>query len=159
MDKPNTRPTLAVARQKAENYCAYQERCHFEVESKLRDMGLHSEEISDVLLHLVHHNFLNEERFALAFAAGKHRVKNWGRKKIIYHLKAKRINDKLIQKAIQNIPDDDYNHTLQELIRKKDPLLKEKDPFKRSLKITRYLVQKGFEMDLVLSEVKKFYKS
>ncbi|MCC7298962.1 MAG: RecX family transcriptional regulator [Bacteroidia bacterium] len=156
---PKTRPTLAVARQKAEQYCAYQERSHLEVETKLRNMGLLSGEIADVLLHLIEHNFLNEERFAIAFATGKHKVLGWGRKKIIYHLKQKGINNKLIEIAIKNIPEDDYTTTLQELIEKKDRMLKETDAFARAAKVTRYLLQKGFESDQVYAAVKKYFKS
>lgn len=158
MTRPKTRPTLAEARKKAEHYCAYQERCHSEVETKLLNLGLNADESADVLLHLIEHNFLNEERFAIAYAHGKHKVLGWGRKKIIYQLKAKRINNKLIELAVSNIPLDDYNHTLQNLIQKKDDTFKNMDKYQRSAKLTKYLVQKGFELDEILVAVKQFYR-
>jgi regulatory protein len=148
---------IAEARSKAEKYCAYQERCHQEVESKLRGFQLKEPEISDILVHLVHKGFLNEERFALAYAGGKYRVLGWGRKKIIYQLKAKGINEKLIDKALKVIPENDYTHTIQELIQKKDRQLKETDKLQRIAKMSRYLNQKGFEPDLIFSGVKKYY--
>lgn len=154
---PKSKPTLAEARKKAEHYCAYQERSHLEVERKLHSLGLNADEISDVMLHLVNHKFLNEERFALAYAGGKYRLKGWGKKKIIYQLKAKGINEKLIEKAVSQIPDHDYSHTIQELIKKKDAGLKQPDKMKRMAAINRYLAQKGFETDLIISEVKKYY--
>jgi regulatory protein len=129
-----------------------------EVEKKLRDMGLTSDEITDVLMHLISHNFLNEERFAVAFAGGRYRVKGWGRKKIIYHLRSKGINQQLIDKALQQIPNDEYSHTLQKLIQKKDATIKETDPLKRKASMLRYLSQKGFESELIFNEVNKYYK-
>lgn len=155
---PKTRPTLAEARKKAEHYCAYQERCHSEVSTKLKSLGLNNDEIDDILVHLIAHNFLNEERFAIAFAGGKYRTKGWGTKKIVYHLKAKGINKQLIEKAIKQIPDDDYINTIQELIQKKDATLKTTAKLQKMAAVQRYLAQKGFEMDLIFSEVKKYYK-
>ncbi len=158
MVKPKTRPTLAEARLKAEKYCAYQERSHKEVKQKLLNMGLNSEEADDVLLHLIQHNFLNEERFAHAFAGGKFRAKKWGRKKIVYQMKAKGINDKLIEAALGDIKAEDYTQSLQDLIEKKDRNMKEKDPYKKMPSLTRYLLSKGYEMDLVVEQLKKYFK-
>lgn len=148
---------MAEARMKAERYCAYQERCHSEVAQKLRSLGLGSDEITNVMLHLVQSGFLNEERFAIAFAGGKYRQKGWGKKKIIYQLRAKGINEQLISKAVSHIPDDEYNHTIQELIKKKDAGLKYPEIPKRMAAMSRYLMQRGFEQDLVIHEIKKYY--
>ena len=157
MQFKKTRPTLAQARIKAEKYCAYQERSHSEVRNKLFNMGLNSEETDDVLLHLIEHNFLNEERFAIAYAGGKFRSKKWGKKKIIYQLKAKGINGKLIQQALGEIKESDYKETLLAELKKKDGIMKELNPLKRMAKISKYLFGKGFEQDMVIDAVKKYY--
>lgn len=157
MTKPRTRPTLAQARLKAEQYCAYQERCHKEVTQKLYNLGLAAEEVQDVLLHLMQHNFLNEERFAKAFVRGKHKVLGWGRNKIVYHLKAKGINTKLIERALQELNEQDYETELRELIEKKNNLLKEEDNWKRMVKVSRYLSSKGYEPEQFMPVLKTFY--
>jgi regulatory protein len=157
MTKPRTRPTLAQARLKAEQYCAYQERCHKEVTQKLYNLGLAAEEVQDVLLHLMQHNFLNEERFAKAFVRGKHKVLGWGRNKIVYHLKAKGINTKLIELALQELNEQDYETELRELIEKKNNLLKEEDNWKRMVKVSRYLSSKGYEPEHFMPVLKTFY--
>lgn len=152
-----SRPTLTEVRKKIENYCAYQERCHQEVNLKLISLGLNHNEITEILVHLTTSGFLNEERYARAFVRGKYRQKSWGRKKIIYHLSAKGINKQLIEIALNEIPKDEYSQTIQELIRQKDQSLKHKDKKQRILSLNRYLIQKGFELDLIIHEVKKYY--
>ena len=61
-----------------ENYCAYQERCHKEVTDKLKNMRMIPEAIDNIIVHLIQHNYLNEQRFAKAFTRGKFRIKKWG---------------------------------------------------------------------------------
>ena len=82
---------------KIEHYCAYQERCHEEVVSKLWEMKLDLNERDEVIAHLISQNFLNEERFVSSFARGKHRIKHWGRTRITNELKAGKINQTLIK--------------------------------------------------------------
>lgn len=154
MTKPRTRPTLAQARLKAEQYCAYQERCHKEVTKKLYNLGLTGEEIQDVLLHLMQHNFLNEERFARAFVRGKHKVLGWGKQKIVYHLKAKGIHTKLIDLALQELGPTDYEAEMLALLEKKSKLLKEEDPWKKMAKLSRYISSKGYEAEQYMPVLK-----
>ncbi len=63
--------TVEEAQKKLESYCAYQDRCHQEVEKKLYEMQMISEAKELILLYLMEYNFLNEERFAKSFARGK----------------------------------------------------------------------------------------
>ncbi|MEN9511141.1 MAG: hypothetical protein RLZZ370_960 [Bacteroidota bacterium] len=144
----STRPTLQEARRKAEHYCAWQERCHSEVESKLMDLGLNSEERGELISHLIKEGFLNEERFARAYARGKFRQLHWGRIKIVQGLKQKGLNQTLIQMALSEISDDDYLETLQTLAEKKARSLKGA-ALQRKASLQRYLQGRGFEANLV----------
>ena len=139
------------AKVKIEQYCAYQERSQQEVRDKLYDMGLHKEDVENIITELIGENFLNEERFAIAFARGKFRIKQWGKVKIKQHLKQKRVSEYCIKKALALIDADEYEKTIQHLIEKKDRESKEKDAFIKRQKTIRYVISRGFEPDIVLS--------
>src|ERR1700741_430415 len=80
--QPNKITDEKVALGKAENYCAYQERSQQEVREKLYEWGVYPSVIERIVSKLIENNFLNEERFAIAYATGKLRQKGWGRNKI-----------------------------------------------------------------------------
>src|SRR3954468_24055784 len=141
--------TKEQAIQKLKQYCAYQERSHSEVEQKLWDLGVHRSEHDEILSVLIEENYLNEERFAKAFVGGKFRMKDWGRKKIYYALKEKKVSEYNIKKAMKEIDEEQYQKTLLELAEKKYGLLKSEQYLARKKKTMDYLLQKGFEQDLV----------
>jgi regulatory protein len=142
--------TKEQALQKAKHYCAYQERSHAEVKEKLYSLGLYKTEVEEALSLLIEENYLNEERFAIAFAGGKFRIKQWGKVKIKYGLKEKRVSDYCIKKALQQIDDADYLKTLQRLFDAKLKTLKsEKNIFIKKRKLQDHLMQKGFESNLI----------
>ena len=137
------------AKVKAESYCAYQERSQFEIRNKLYEWGLYQKDVEEIISELIESNFLNEERFALAYTLGKFRIKSWGKIKIKQALKLKRVPDKLIKKSLQSIDDDDYLTMLKRILEKKAETLTETDSFKRRYLLTRYGSGKGFELDLI----------
>lgn len=157
MAERKSRPSLEEAKVKAIKYCAYQERCHKEVTNKLYEMGLHKSDVDEVLLHLLEQNFLDEERFARAFAGGKFRVKHWGRRKIIYELKGKGINNKLIQTALEEIDDEAYQKTIRTLMEKKNRSISVQNMYIRKGKITDYLLQKGYETEIIREELDRYF--
>ncbi len=132
---------------KIEYYCAYQERCHKEVSNKLYDYGLTTDEVGEVLTHLVKAGFLNEERFAIAFAGGKFRQKSWGRDKIIRELKFRGISDYCIKKAMKEIGDDDYEDTLREQAEKYLATHRGGPAWQLKQKALKHLVSKGYEYE------------
>ncbi|WP_291401631.1 regulatory protein RecX [Daejeonella sp.] len=137
------------AKIKAESYCAYQERSQFEIRNKLYEWGLFQNDVEEIISELIESNFLNEERFALAYTLGKFRIKSWGKIKIKQALKLKRVPDKLIKKSLQSIDDDDYLTMLKRILEKKAENITETDPFKRRYLLTRYGSGKGFELELI----------
>lgn len=137
--------------QKAKHYCAYQERSHSEVKEKLYSLGLHKKEVDQLLSTLIEENYLNEERFAIHFAGGKFRIKQWGRIRIKYELKKKQVSEYCIRKALATIDVGDYRKTLKKLSdTKAKTLTTEKNPLTRKKKLQHYLLQKGFEKDLII---------
>lgn len=134
---------------KACSYCAYQERSQNEVRIKLYDLGLYPSDVELVIVDLIQENFLNEERFAIAYTLGKFRMKGWGKKKIKQGLKLKKVPEKLIANALKKIDDAQYLEKLNKLIGKKKDLLKEKNQLKERYKLTQYALMKGYESDLI----------
>jgi len=141
--------SLRVATEKIKNWCAYQERSHFETKAKLFEFGLSTIEVDEIIVVLISENFLNEERFAEAFSRGKFRIKHWGKNKIKAELKHRKISEYSIKKALKQIDDDDYYATLKKIIAKKTAEIKEKNEFKKKHKIYQYAVSRGFESNLV----------
>jgi regulatory protein len=148
-------PSFLEAKSKLEFWCAYQERCQFEVDAKLNTWNFSYEERDQLISHLISNNFINEERFAEAFVSGKFRIKHWGRNKIKQHLKQKRISDYSIRKGMKEIDPDEYWETLLHLTERK---LNEKktgeDIWQRQARTQRYLSAKGYEFDLIVESIK-----
>ena len=149
----NTSYTLEEARKKLEGYCAYQERCHKEVERKLAGMNVIDLIREEIIIHLMKHDFLNEERFAKSFARGKFRIKKWGKVRIIRELKFRNITAYNIKAALTEIDFDDYNVSFNKLAEKKCDSIKEPNMYKKRKKLADYLLYRGWEADLVYKKI------
>ncbi|WP_366893867.1 regulatory protein RecX [uncultured Aquimarina sp.] len=136
-----------------EHYCAYQERCHKDISDKLNTMKLIPEAKEKIILHLLDHNFLNEERFAKSFARGKFRIKKWGKQRIVRELKFRQISAYCIKMALKEIPENEYLKTFHELAEKKFATISETNAFKKRKKLIDYLLYRGWENQLVFEKV------
>lgn len=154
--KPVKTYTVEEAKRSIERYCAYQERCHQEVGQKLREMRMIPVAIDEIIGHLIEHNFLNETRFAQAFARGKFRHKQWGRVRITRELKARKISTYNIKLALKEIEDDAYFETFDTLsLKRYEQLSSETDKYRKRKKIADYLLYRGWESHLVYERVKE----
>ena len=147
--------SIKEAINKIEHFCAYQERCHEEVVQKLRTMKMDSEEIDTIMVHLISDNFLNEERFACSFARGKHRIKHWGKIRIINELKSKKITQTLINIALKEISSEEYATTFHTLAERNWESIRETNLLKKRKKFCDYMLRRGFESNLVFEKVKE----
>ena len=148
--------TAEQALQRAKLYCAYQERCHAETKQKLYSFGLFKTDVDRIVSNLIEEDYLNEERFAAAFARGKFRMKHWGRVKIAYELKQKNVSDYCIKKAVEQIEEEEYLEVLGKLAEEKlEELNGEKNELMRRKKVHDYLLQKGYERDLIFAFIKE----
>jgi len=146
---PRKTLTQEQALQKLKHYCAYQERCHSEVRQKLYDLGVWKKDHDEIIAALIEENYLNEERFAIAYTGGKWRMKQWGRVKIKQSLKLKQVSDYCIKKAMKQIDEAGYMDTLQHIAKEKYQTLKGEQYLIRKKKTIDYLLQKGFERELI----------
>lgn len=151
--------TVSEAIQKLESYCAYQERCHLEVQEKLRGFTITENERNTVIVHLIEHNYLNEERFASLFTISKFHQKKWGKIRIKNELKARRISDFLITKSLKEIPVEEYETTFETLSEKNWETLPERDSSKKRKKFCDYLLRKGWESDKIYEKLKQLEKA
>ncbi len=137
-------------------YCAYQERCHKEVKEKLYSLGLYKKDVELIISQMIEENYLNEERFAIQYAGGKFRMNKWGRIKIKHALRKKQVSDYSIKKALKEISESDYKKTLHKLAEQKLKTLKgETNIFNKKKKLHDYLLQKGYEGEIVRELVNK----
>jgi regulatory protein len=146
--------TISEATQKIEYFCSYQERCHNEVISKLYTYKLLSYEIDSIMVHLLENNFVNEERFACSFARGKHRIKSWGKIRIVNELKFRHISQYNITTALKEISSEEYNATFHKLADNHWENMRENNSLKKRKRFCDFLLRKGFESNLVYEKIK-----
>ena len=147
--------SIDEATKKLEGYCAYQDRCHKEVISKLREMGMIPIAIDEIVGHLIKENYLNEERFACSFARGKFNIKKWGKNRIVNELKQRNITKYNLKIALKEIDEDLYLETLELLAEKRVEQLTETNVFKKRKKLADYLLYRGWESPLVYEITKR----
>lgn len=155
--RKNLGPEQAL--QKIRQYCAYQERSHADTKDKLYGMGLYKTDVEKILSTLIEENYLNEERYAQQFVGGHFRQKKWGRVKIEAALKQKRVSTYNIRKGMKEIEETAYLDCLAKLAQGKWVLLKKEQYLNRVAKTTSFLLQRGFELNLIQSAIAKIRSS
>lgn len=145
--------TLNEAKKRLERYCSYQERCHKEVNQKLTEMNMIDLAKEEISLHLMKHDFLNEERFAKSFARGKFNIKKWGKQRIIRELKFRMISEYNIKMALKEFTTEEYLNSFNMLANKKAQSINEVNSYKKRKKLADYLLYRGWESDLVYAKV------
>lgn len=147
--------TIKEAQQKLEHFCAYQDRCHDEVVTKLYSLKMSPDEIDIIIVKLIEDNFLNETRFACSFARGKHRIKHWGKIRIVNELKIRHISATNIKLALKEITPEEYETTFDQISQRCWENLIESNSLKKRKKFCDYLLRRGYESNLVYEKVKE----
>lgn len=150
--------TIQQAKEKIFRYCAYQERSHLEVRNKLYELGVNRDEIDELITQLITENYLNEERFARAFAGGKFRLKKWGKIKITLALEAKGVSRNCIKLGLSEITQEGYLSTLENILQEKNNITEEENLFVRKDRLSKYAIQKGFEPELVWKVLNEIFQ-
>ena len=142
--------TFEEIKQKLVNYCVYQDRCHSEVEQKMRDFLLIPEAKDEIFLYLIKENYLNEERFTRSYIRGKFYIKHWGRNKIRINLKQKGITEKLIAKSMDEIDEQDYLESVNKIYQDYYSKQKGLRDYQKKSKTIKHLMSKGYEYELIM---------
>ncbi|MFO7615833.1 MAG: regulatory protein RecX [Bacteroidales bacterium] len=131
---------------KAMAACARQEHCDNEIRGKMRAWGIDHSDIEEVIEELRKQLFLDDERYARAFVRDKLKLNGWGRIKIRYLLKGKGVESGIIDKALEEIDEEQYTSILKDLLEKKARTLKnEANPRTRRQKLINFALGRGFE--------------
>lgn len=151
MYEPKKRKRLSKeeALAQLQKYCAYQDRCHSEVRTRLLEYQVYGDDLEEIISELIAEDFLNEERFARSYARGKFRIKKWGRIKIKQELKLRQISDYCIRKAMTEIDDDEYLQTLETIIERKRDSLPKLDHYTLRKKIVDFALRRGYEYEII----------
>ena len=146
---------ISIALERIKSYCALQDRCQWDALQKLNEWGLQQAAKDYILELLITEKFVDEERFSVSFCRGKFRIKNWGKRKITNELKRKQISIICINIGLREIDDNDYNQVLEKLFHQKKDTLKDKNHFTQKTKIASFLIQRGFESNLVWDKIRE----
>lgn len=146
---------IKIAIQQLKDYCALQDRCQWDVIQKMREWNLMQNSYKNIIDILIQEKYVDEERYSRSFCRGKFKIKKWGKRKIINELRKKRISKVYIDKGLEEIDDNEYEEEFERQYRKKNILIKEKNLFERKKKIARFLINKGYEDNLVWNQLRK----
>lgn len=147
-------PDYEWALKKMMYFCAFQERCMDDVQTKLKEFNLQPRFNAEIVNILIAENYLNEERFVKEYSVGKFRINKWGRNKIMQSLQLKKIPEIYIEMGIREIDEDEYKSMLSHIIIKKSREIHEINEMKRNRMLANYAISKGFEPDLVWDIIK-----
>tara|TARA_B110000003_G_scaffold63573_1_gene64087 strand:- start:354 stop:830 length:477 start_codon:yes stop_codon:yes gene_type:complete len=146
---------IKIAIERLKNYCALQDRCQWDVTQKMKEWGLLEMTQNHILEILIQEKYVDEERFTQSFCRGKFLIKKWGKVKITNELKKKKISDICIKKGLEEIDLTEYDLLLENLLTKKNDTLRDKNHFTRKSKLARFLIQRGFEGNLVWDKIRE----
>jgi regulatory protein len=158
LEAPKTTLTTSEITSKLEYYCSYQDRCHKEVEQKLRSFTLLPKLKEQVIIHLIENKYIDEERFAKSFARGKHNYKGWGKNRIVQELKYREISKRNIDLALLELPNEVYLANFHQLAEKNWNGIKERKGQKKNKKFVDFLLRKGYETSLIFEKLKQLDK-
>ena len=138
--------------------CSRREYCVADVLKKAAD-GLEGDRAAaqEVVDILVNEKYVDDLRYASAFARDKSAIQGWGEVKIRYMLSAKGVSRDLIDKALEEIDQDKADSRLEKLLQNKLKSLKD-DPQCR-LKLLRFALGRGYSYDEVNDVVNSLLKS
>ena len=146
--------SLKLYLQKAQNLCSKKEICCYDIRIKQKKWELSNQDISLIITQLVENNFIDETRYSEAYANDKFRFNKWGKIKIQYELKKRNISSSNINNALNKIDEKEYITTLKELLQKKSAELKNIDKFQKKQKLLRFVLNKGYEPEIVYKIIK-----
>ncbi len=144
-----------IAYDKAAVLCSRSEKCASEILEKLKLWGLNEDDSLAVISELKNEKYIDDERFARAYVKDKFRFNHWGKQKIEYMLRAKKINQDILALAFEEIEDEGYADELLKLLQDKAKTIKVKDQYDKRNKLMRFAMGRGFESGKIYAALKE----
>lgn len=141
--------TYEEALYKSAAYCSQSEHCISELKNKLTQWSVTESDQFKIIRYLKEEKYLDEKRFAFAYVKDKFRYNKWGKIKIRMELHQKKIEKELIEVALETIDLEEYKEMIIRLAKEKEKKLTYRNEYERKGKLYRYLVGKGFEMEVI----------
>ncbi len=151
--KPKT-ITESKALSRMANLCARREYCIFDIETKLKRYGLEKETIESIIARLVKEKYIDETRYTRGFIKDKIRFNKWGKTKIEYALRQKRVPEDIVAEAFLEYTDEELNNSLQDLLQAKWKTIKGDSDYEKRNKLIRFGLSRGFDMNNILKCIK-----
>lgn len=129
--------------------CAQAEHCEYEMQEKMRRWQLPDDAQARVMQRLVSERYVDDNRYALAFARDKVKYNKWGRRKVEQTLWQKRIKDDIRQQVLDSIGDADYISVLRPLLQQKRRAVKARNDYELRMKLVKFALGRGFTMDVI----------
>ncbi len=151
--KPNT-ISESKALSRMANLCARREYCVFDIETKLQRYNLEKETIANIIALLKKEKYIDELRFTRSFIKDKVHFNKWGKKKIEFALKQKRVPENIMAEAFLDYTDEELNDSLQDLLQAKWKTIKGNSEYEKQNKLIRFGLSRGFDMNNILKHMK-----
>ena len=129
--------------------CAQAEHCQWEMVEKMRKWEIPEEAQARIMERLVKERYVDDERFARAFAKDKVRYNKWGRRKVEQALWQKHIDEDIRKKVLNGIDDEEYLSVLRPLLKQKRKSIKAQNDYELNQKLMRFALDRGFTFDII----------
>lgn len=134
------------------NLCAKREYCVFDVKEKaLKAMDGNASAAADIVASLVKDGFVDNRRYASAFAREKSAISGWGKNKIRYALSLKKVTKDDIEYAVSEIDSGKAEARMEAMLARKRSALKNDPQWK--LKLLRFALGRGYEYDEIMKAI------
>ena len=136
------------------NLCARREYCVFDIETKLKRYNLDKETIEKIITRLIKEKYTDEVRYTRGFINDKIRFNRWGKTKIEFALRQKRVPEDIVAEAFLEYTDEELNNSLQDLLQAKWKTIKGDSDYEKRNKLIRFGLSRGFDMNNILKCIK-----
>lgn len=140
---------------KMAHLCARREYCVYDIQTKLQRYDLEPDAIKRIVDHLIKEKYIDELRFTRGFIRDKIRFNKWGKIKIEYALKQRRVPESIVAEVFSDFTDEDINDSLQSLLQAKWKTIKGNTDYEKQTKLIRFGLSRGFNMGNILECMKK----
>lgn len=147
MQKMKKEMTEKEALNKLAALCSRAEHCTFDMLRKMEQWGLDEDARQRIVDALTKGRFIDDERFARAFASDKVRYNKWGRRKVDQALYMKHISEDIRRRALDGIDEGCFTDSLRPLLAAKMKSVRAGSDYEMSCKLIRFALGRGFELE------------